>query len=269
MAQVIAVYSESGGVTKTTTALSLAVCSALMGHRVVVVDLDPRAALTKWVGVEPAESGLHVGAILADPEPSGWVEELARPVGWPELGGRYSPAGLRVVPSDRELSLREKNVEDYSDIRLKTALEDVAADIVILDCPNRQGGPIIQNALTAADKVVYATKADEDGLDGIDGARLSVQKFKDYRRKNGAPATLQESGIVVGMVREVVTRFPLDTRRAIEVMQESYGSLVLDPVIPDRIIVKEARSAGQYFGFYSKGKPVHDAYMAVTEKVIR
>ena len=42
--QTLMIYSEAGGVTKTTTAVSLAVAAAEAGNRVVLVDLDPRAA---------------------------------------------------------------------------------------------------------------------------------------------------------------------------------------------------------------------------------
>ncbi|WP_419795545.1 AAA family ATPase, partial [Streptococcus agalactiae] len=44
---VLAVYSETGGATKTTTAVSLAVAAALRGEATVLIDLDPRAAATK------------------------------------------------------------------------------------------------------------------------------------------------------------------------------------------------------------------------------
>ena len=47
--QKLMVYSEAGGVTKTATAISLAMVSALSGHRTLLVDLDPRAASTKWL----------------------------------------------------------------------------------------------------------------------------------------------------------------------------------------------------------------------------
>ncbi len=39
MRQVIAVYSETGGATKTTTAVSLAVSAALLGHTTDLIDL--------------------------------------------------------------------------------------------------------------------------------------------------------------------------------------------------------------------------------------
>lgn len=257
--QVLASYSESGGATKTTTAVSLAAISAEQGRRVVLVDLDPRAAATKWLDVEPVGKGLHVGAILAEEDPAGWAAELAVPSSW-------SP-NLRVIPSAREVSLREKEQADHVEVRLRAALDGLDADLVVLDCPNRQGGPLILNALTAADSVVYAAKLDEDGLDGVDGAVTTVRRFHATRARIGLPPTVHEAGIVVGAVREtVMTR---NARRALAELRESYPQLVLEPFVPDRVIVGEARAARQFYGRYDKGRAVHCAYQALARQVIR
>lgn len=259
--QVIAVYSEAGGATKTTTAVALAVCAALTGRTVNLVDLDPRGATTKWTGVQPKEEGLHLGAILAEPEPDGWIDQLAVPVSWERV------PSLRVVPSARQLSNREKATDDHADVRLRRSLIGTIADVTVLDLPNRQGGPLVTNALTAATTVVYAGKLDEDGLDGVEGAATTVQRFRSARDAIGAPAELDVAGVVIGAVREVVmTR---DARRALAEFKTAYGALVLEPLVPERVIVREARAAGEYFGFYPAGEPVHAAYKQIARKVIR
>lgn len=258
--QVIAVYSETGGATKTTTAVSLAVCAALLGHPTDLIDLDPRGAATKWLGVAPAEDWQHVGAILGNVDPTGWVNDLALASQWNEV------PGLRIVPAARSLSNREKAVEDHSDVRLRLALKDSVAAVTILDLPNRQGGPLIQNALTAATKVVYAAKLDEDGLDGVDGAATSVRRFRQHRARLGAAVELVDVAVVVGAVRETV--MSRDSRRSLEELDKAYGDLVLRPLVPERVIVREARAAGRYFGFYEAGAPVHEAYQSLTRSVL-
>jgi chromosome partitioning protein len=253
------VYSESGGATKTTTAVSLAVALAEAGNDVVLIDLDPRGATTKWIGVEPAEAGLHVGAILADANPDGWVEDLAVPSPWKRSGA------LRIVPSHRQVSNREKSSEDHAELRLLQSLQGVKADQVIIDAPNRQGGPLIQNALNAADRVIYAGKLDEDGLDGVDGARTSVARFKESRRMLGAADNLTEAGIVVGAVRDTV--MSRDSRRVHEIFASDYSDLLLMPMIPERVVVREARAAGDFYGWYPAGEMVYDAYRQIARRV--
>ena len=113
--QTVMVYSEAGGVSKTTTAVSVAMTAAEAGCRTVLIDLDPRAASTKWTRTVPTGEGLHVGAILgAREEPTGWAEDLAVQSTWHEL--------FRVIPAARDLSNRESERDDYAELRLKTSL---------------------------------------------------------------------------------------------------------------------------------------------------
>jgi chromosome partitioning protein len=114
--------------------------------------------------VEPKAEGLHVGAILADADPEGWVEELAVPSGWFQE--------LRVVPSAHSLSNREADNSDDLEVRLRVALEGPDADLVVIDCVNRQGGSLTQNALNAADSVVYAATATSECPQGCSPSRL-------------------------------------------------------------------------------------------------
>lgn len=258
MTQTLAVYSETGGATKTTTAVSIAVEAARAGLSVTLVDMDPRGAATKWFALEPIEPGLHVGAILAAEDPTGWAEELAVPSPW--------AANLRIIPSDREVSLREKESADHAEMRLKLSLEGIKSDLVVIDSPNRQGGPLILNILTAADTIVYAGKLDEDGLDGVDGAVLTVAKFKRARALLGVPDSLRVGGIVVGAYEDTVTS--RDSKRALETLDEIYAEQVLRPLIPRRVTVREARAGGVYYGDYRKGVVVAEAYREVATQLV-
>src|SRR5699024_7375439 len=79
MTQTITLWNETGGVGKTTSAVSLAMLGAIRGLNTILVDLDPRAASTKWIGAVPEDEGMHVGAILADTPPGGSGERLPLP----------------------------------------------------------------------------------------------------------------------------------------------------------------------------------------------
>lgn len=257
MIQTVMIYSESGGVSKTTTSVSLAAISASQGTEVLFIDLDPRAAATKWFGVEPIKNGLHVGAILADENPEGWADDLAITSHWFK--------NLRIIPSGRSVSNREADRADHAELRLKAALEGTTAQLVVIDCPNRQGGPLTLAALNAADTVVYAATATGDGVDGVSGARRTVDQFRLSRKRLGAPTELNEAGIVVGGVRETIMSRPAVA--SIEELRET--GLLLTPLIPERAIVPEVRLAGEWYGKYSKGKPVLEAYTEIAKKVLR
>lgn len=255
--QTIMVYSESGGATKTTTAVSLAMSAALTGRKVLLIDLDPRAAATKWLGIEPKAEGYHVGAILANEDPTGWAEDIAVPSHW--------TPGLRVIPSARSVSNRESDRSDHAELRLRMSLDSLDEDVVVIDCPNRQGGPLTQSALTASDTVVYAAGPTTDGIDGFEGARKSVQRFKNSRRILRITDDLEEAGIVVGGVSTVV----ISRIASASIKQLDDTGLLLSPLVPHRTIVQEMRMTNEWYGKYTKGEPVADAYRQLAERIIR
>lgn len=256
--QTVMVYSEAGGVSKTTAAVSVAMTAAEAGHRTVLIDLDPRAASTKWTRIAPVGEGLHVGAILgAKEEPTGWAEDLAVQSTWHEL--------LRVIPSARDLSNRESDRDDYAELRLKTSLVDLQADVVVIDCANRQGGPLTLSALHAADRVLYAATASDSGVDGVTGAQRTVDTFRRSMARLGAATTIEEAGVV--MTRDGTGFLSYAEQDAIDQVREL--APIIEPIVPHLAIVPEVRMAGEWYGAYRKGAPIRDAYTEVMRKVIR
>ena len=143
-----------------------------------------------------------------------------------------------------------------------TSLVGLDADVVVLDCPNRQGGPLILSALNAATTVVYAAKPDVDGVDGYLGARDSVHKFIAARKKIGAPANLAEAGIIVSGIEQIPSRIS-----KVSIADFEDTGMLLYPIVPHRVIVKEMRLTNQWYGGFQKGDIVANAYAALAEKV--
>src|SRR3981081_1644518 len=79
---VIAVVNQKGGVGKTTTAINLGAALAELGHRTLLVDLDPQTSSTSGLGLYPARIRLNIYHLLtgeADLQP------VAPPTGVPHL----------------------------------------------------------------------------------------------------------------------------------------------------------------------------------------
>ena len=145
--QVIAVVNFKGGSGKTTTTAHLAQHLALLGHRVLAVDLDPQASLSALHGFQPefdlGPNETLYAAIRYD--------DQARPLH--DLIQKTNFPGLHIVPANIELMefeydtpriLATRDSEAAGAIffaRLDAALATVADDydVVVVDCPPQLG----------------------------------------------------------------------------------------------------------------------------------
>ena len=57
--RILAITNQKGGSGKTTTAVNLAAALGEKGRRVLLVDLDPQASATAWLGVKDAGRGIY------------------------------------------------------------------------------------------------------------------------------------------------------------------------------------------------------------------
>jgi chromosome partitioning protein len=130
--RVIAIANQKGGVGKTTTAVNLGACLAELGHRTLVVDLDPQGNASTGLGINPR--GLDSSMYDLD------------------LAG----AEIELVPAfSRELRLRnaiDSVKEDY--------------DYVLIDCPPSLGLLTI-NAFAAASEVLVPIQCEYYALEGL------------------------------------------------------------------------------------------------------
>src|SRR4051812_30329684 len=88
---VLAVVNQKGGTSKTTTAVNLAATLAERGERVLVIDLDPQATASMWLGRPNGGRGL--ADLLT--EGIGTLSTLAVP---------SSASGVDLVPSSSTLA---------------------------------------------------------------------------------------------------------------------------------------------------------------------
>lgn len=152
---VLTVANFKGGVSKTTTAVTLAQGLALRGHRVLLVDLDPQGSATTLFGRLPDldVSREQTAAPLFHGE-SDNIIKAAEPTYWPGIDIVVaSPAlyGAEFVLPARQT--QEAGFQFWTALRdgVQSALEGY--DVVLIDTPPALGYVTV-NALMAADGLI-------------------------------------------------------------------------------------------------------------------
>jgi chromosome partitioning protein len=152
--RVVTVINAKGGCGKSTIATSLAAGLARRGLRTLLIDMDPQAQVTQWLG---AGDGLTAaGTLVAAFTGASTLDEIAQPTAIENLAFVASAEVLE------EVGRRITDVDDYPTILARLAGE-VASDfdVAVLDSPN-QISPIMENAIYASDLFVVpfeSTKA--------------------------------------------------------------------------------------------------------------
>ncbi|MBD3004841.1 ParA family protein [Streptomyces sp. 5-10] len=191
--------SEKGGVGKTSVTSGLIAVAAEMGLEVVGGDLDPRATLTKELGVTDPEFSIN-DVMYVDPEepptdPAELVHDALVPAGpgW--------PSNVRVLASERALGRRELDPTPGMELRLRRALQGLKGDVdlVILDAPPRPGGKLMGAILIAANRVLIPATLTEDGYDGAVELMRSISHI-------AAPGGLNPNLVVAGVVFSIVPK---------------------------------------------------------------
>ncbi len=224
--QIIGVMNFKGGSGKTTTSAHLAQRLALMGYRVLGIDLDPQASFTALHGVQP-EYDLPDGGTLYDairydePVP---IAEVIRPTYIPNLD--LIPGNLDLMEFEHETphALAQGHAGLFF-FRVKQALMQVESDydVVVIDCPP-QLGFLTMSALSAATGVLVT----------IHPEMLDVMSMSQFLRMTAdLMDVIAQSGADMqhDWMRYVLTRYePTDApqNRIVAFLRTMYGDNVLN-----------------------------------------
>jgi chromosome partitioning protein len=251
MARVIAVANQKGGVGKSTTTQNLGFALAERGRRVLLVDLDPQAALTVMCGAVPDSGG---GPTLADcmagRSRAADLLERPRPQVW-------------LLPGSLHLAAHEVRVAGAKDRHegLRRALETVGGrfDVVLIDSPPNLG-LLTVNALTAATEVLVPLQLDFLALRGMQALFQTIDRVRDVHNPK-----LKVLGIVGTMHRGRA----LHSDEVLARVREHFGGLVFDAVIRTSVRFPEASSGGVSILEYEPRSPGAAAYRQLAEEVDR
>ena len=257
-ATIVSVANQKGGVAKTTSVASIGAALAELGHRVLLVDLDPQACLTFSLGIDPEDLETSVHHVLTQGvDPTEVIIET-------EEGVDVLPATIELARAEADLLTRTGREHV-----IKGALEQLAEDLedselgaydwVLLDCPPSLGVLTVA-ALTAADGVLVPLQCETLSHRGVGQLLDTVHDVRRFTNR----------GLEVwGVLPTLYDGRTNHSRTVLETISETYDLEVIEPPIPKTIKFAEAPAAGRSILATSRSSKGAKAYREVAGNLMK
>ena len=247
MPRVIALANQKGGVAKTTTTLNLGVALQELGHRVLLIDLDPQGNLTMSQGLNPDVIERSMFDVLVHRVPITDVIER----------NEIDLAVASIDLAGAELALSAMIGRERA---LEKALVEVRAnyDFVLVDTPPSLGLLTI-NAFVAATGVMVPVQCEYLSLRGL----VQLENTLAMVREN-----LNAYVGVEGIVATMYDGRTLHAREAIEILEENFGELLYRTRIRKTVRYAEAPVKGSSVLKYDPSGPAAEAYRELARELL-
>lgn len=242
--------NQKGGSGKTTTAVNLAAALGELGKRTLVIDLDPQASATTWLGVKDGGRGL----LDALTNGGGRLDELVL---------QTSAQGVDLVPSSTWLVGAERALA--SEVGAETVFRSLLKklpdrwDFLLVDCPPSLG-LLAVSALVATSEILVPVEVSPLALGGLANLTETVDKARERLNPE-----LEISGVLACRVdmRTNLSAEVLDRLRA------HFGKRVFQTVIRENVRLRECASFGKPITTYDPRSSGSEDFRAVARELLR
>ena len=251
MTRILAVANQKGGVGKTTTVLNVGTVLAQKRCRVLLVDLDPQASLTVFLGLDPYRVERSTYSLLMHPDMP--LSRILRPFG----------STLALLPGSVDLATASiKLVQGVHPLdRLRAALRQghVEFDYVLIDTPPGLNALTV-TGLLAADEVLLPTQCNHSAMLGI---RAIQDVIKRIRENMGNPS-LKITGVLPTFYDPTAVYAP----EVLAELRALLPAIMFKTVIPYDTNIADAPHKGQVAVDYAPDSPGALAYHALAAELL-
>ena len=250
MGKIISFANQKGGVGKTTSCVNIASSLGVLGHKVVIIDLDPQGNTTSGVGISKRGLKASTRELLNGEIP---VRDII-------IETPYE--NLYVIPTNTTLANAEFDLLDFeeSESRMKAALSEVKDefDYILIDCPPSLGMLTI-NAFTASDGIIVPMQCEFYALEGLSQLMITINKIKRLYNPD-----LTVTGILITMYNSRL----LLSLQVISELKKHYEDKIFETKISRNVKLTEAPGFGRPAYYHDKHSKGAKEYIEVAKELV-
>ena len=249
LAKVISFSNQKGGVGKTTSAVNVAASLGILGHKALLIDLDPQGNATSGVGISKKNLKYSINDVLTG------LCTAADAI----LDTQYD--NLKIIPANIALAGAEYNLysEGSSESVMKNALEPIKQDFdyIIIDCPPSLS-MLTVNAMVASDGVIIPMQCEFYALEGLSQLTVTINRIKaNYNN------SLNITGILITMYNSRL----LLSLQVINELKKHYSDKLFSTNISRGVKVSEAPGFGMPVYYHDKKCKGAVEYLAIAKEL--
>ena len=249
MGKIISFANQKGGVGKTTSAVNIAASLGLLGHKVLIVDLDPQGNATSGVGISKKQLRKTTHEVMTTDMPAS------------EAVMQTEFENLSVIPVNISLAGAEFDLFDMeeSEYILKKKLEPLRSeyDYIIIDCPPSLS-MLTVNAMSASDGLVIPMQCEFYALEGLSQLMVTTGKIKNHFNPS-----LNVTGILITMYNGRL----LLSMQVLNELKKHYADKLFHQTISRNVKLTEAPGFGVPVYYHDKHSKGAQEYLAVAKEL--
>lgn len=256
MCKIISVANQKGGVGKTTTAFNISAALALKNSRVLAIDFDPQADLSKYADFDNTDGNPTMSDLLIGKVGMSKAVEIKDCIRHSEINNLdYIPCDINLANADLFLA----GVLSRETILKRILNDDIIKqyDYVIIDC-NPSLGVLLMNALTASSGVIIPVQVQDfafGGLKTLTGVIAQIQE------------TINPDLEIIGVLSTMVDRTNA-SKRVVEQLENIYNEALFSTQIHSDTQAVESTKQHKALCLI-KGSKLGEEYIACTDELTK
>ncbi|MBN1149418.1 MAG: ParA family protein [Anaerolineales bacterium] len=211
MTVTITVANQKGGVGKTTTAVTLAHGLALLGRRVLLVDLDPQGQCAAILGLAPEPGAFNL--LVTE-------QSLGQSIRYTDRENLFVILGDRKTATAQTVLSVQRSPISFTYDRLVAAAEQEGLAYIVIDT-SPSVGELQEQALWAADGVLIPCAVDYLASDGVFNIAVTLKRIHDEFRWRGR---------ILGILPTFYDDVTRESKATLEDLDKRFDHLLLKPI---------------------------------------